>query len=64
MKRQINRPQIKEQENPPEEELNEMEESNLSDIEFRVMIIRILNSMKKRHTNHKKGPVRSKECNI
>ena len=54
MKRQINRPQIKEQENPPEEELSEMEASNLSDIEFRVMIIRILNSMKKRHTNHKK----------
>ena len=37
---------MKEQENPPEE-LNEREASNLSDIEFRVMIIRILNSMKK-----------------
>ena len=54
MKRQINRPQIKEQENPPEEELSEMEASNLSDIEFRVMIIRILNSMKKRHRTMKK----------
>ena len=38
---------MKEQENSPEEELNEMEASNLSDIEFRVMIIRILNSTKK-----------------
>ena len=37
---------MKEQENSPEE-LNEMEASNLSDIEFKVMIISILNSMKK-----------------
>ena len=37
---------MREQENPPEE-LNEMETSNLLDTEFRVMIIRILNSMKK-----------------
>ena len=46
MGRQRNRPQMKEQENSPEE-LDEMEESNLSHREFRVMIIRILNSMKK-----------------
>ena len=37
---------MKEQENFPEE-LDEMEVSNLSDREFRVMIIRILNSIKK-----------------
>ena len=37
---------MKEQENTPEE-LNEMEDSNLPDVEFRVMIIRMLNSMKK-----------------
>ena len=37
---------MKEQENYPEE-LDKMEASNLSDREFRVMIIRILNSMKK-----------------
>ena len=53
---------MKEQENSPEE-LDEMEASYLSDREFRVMIIRILNSMKKKHGNHKKGPVRNKECN-
>ena len=42
---QRNRPQMKEQENSPEE-LDEMEATNLSDREFRVMIIRILNTMK------------------
>ena len=47
MVRQRNRRQVKEQENSPEEELDEMEASNLSDEEFRVMIIRVLNSMKK-----------------
>ena len=47
MGRQRNRPQRKEQENFPEEELNEREASNLSDIEFRVMIVRILKGLKK-----------------
>ena len=37
---------MKEQENQPEE-LDEMEASNLSDKDFRVINIRILNSMKK-----------------
>ena len=44
MGRQTNRPQIKEQENSLEKELDEMEASNLTDREFRVMIIRILNT--------------------
>ena len=47
MGRQRNRLQMKDQENSPEEDINEMEVSNLSDTEFRVMIIRILNNMKK-----------------
>ena len=38
---------MKGQKNSPKEELDEMEASNLSYIEFKVMIIRILNSMKK-----------------
>ena len=46
MGRQTNRPQMKGQENFPEE-LDEMEISNLSDREFRIMIIRIRNSIKK-----------------
>ena len=48
-----NRFQMKEQENSTEE-LDGMEASNLSDREIRVMIIRMLNSMKKRHRKHKK----------
>ena len=46
---------MKEKENSSEEELDEMEASNLSYGEFRVMIIRILNSMKKDIENIKKG---------
>ena len=53
---------MKEQENSPEE-LDGMEGSNLSDREFRVMIIRILNMHEKSHRSHKKGPVRNKEHN-
>ena len=64
MGRQRNKPQMKEQENSPGEQMHEMEARNLSDGEFRVMIIRILNSMKKRRRNHKKGSVRNKGCNI
>ena len=67
MGRKRNRPQMKKQGNSPEEKLEKLEirTSNLSDREFKVMIIRILSSIKKkRHRNHKKGPVRNKECNI
>ena len=63
MGRQRNRPQMKKQDNSPEE-LDEMKASNLSGREFRVMIIRIDNSMKKRHRNFKKGLIRNKKCNI
>ena len=47
MRRQRNRTQMKEQENSSEEELDEMKERNLTDMEFRVMIMRTLNNMKK-----------------
>ena len=63
MRRQRSRPQMKEQENSPEKGLDEMEANNLSDIEFRVMIIRILNSMKK-DIEIIKRPARNKKCNI
>ena len=46
MGRQRKRPHMKEQENSPEE-LDGMEGSNLSDREFRAMIIRIISSMEK-----------------
>ena len=46
------------------DKLGEMEASNLSDREFRVMIVRILNSMKRDVETIKKGLVRNKECTI
>ena len=60
--RQRNRPQMKEEENSPEDELDEMDTNNLS--------VRQCNDYKdtqqheKRHRNHKKGAVRDKECNV
>ena len=59
MGRKRDRLQIKEQRNSPEKELNKMETSNLPDIEFKVMITRTLNSMKKDIESIKKT-VRSK----
>ena len=47
MGRQRNWPQKKEKENSPNE-LDEIEASKLSDRIFRIMIIRILNSIKKK----------------
>ena len=41
-------PQMKEQEKFPEKELNEMEASNLPDIEFKTMIIRMLKEPRER----------------
>ena len=63
MERQRNRPQMKGQENFPEEK-DEMEASNLSDRKFTVMIIRISIAWKKNTNNLKKGTVRNKEFNI
>ena len=54
---------MKEQETSPEEELDEMEASNLSDRKFRVIIIRILNSMKKGIETIKKSQSEIEECN-
>ena len=53
---------MKEQENFPEAR-DKMEVTKLSYREFRVMIMKILNSMKKVMEN-KKVSVRNKECNI
>ena len=54
--------QMKVPENSSEEESDEMEASNLSGREFRVINIKVLSSMKKeRHRNHNKGPDRDKE---
>ena len=42
MRRQRNMAQVKEQIRTPEKELNEMEISNLSDAEFKTLVIRLL----------------------
>ena len=48
MGRQRNKTQMKKQQKSLRKELNEMEKCNLSAIEFKVMVIRMLNSMKKK----------------
>ena len=45
MRRQRNMAQMKEQIKSPEKELNEMEISNLSDSEFKTLVIRVLNEL-------------------
>ena len=38
---------MKEQENFPKKQIDEMEVSNVLDVEFKIMVIRMLNNMKK-----------------
>ena len=45
MRRQRNMAQMKEQIKTPEKELNEMEISNLSDAEFKTLVIRMLKEL-------------------
>ena len=45
MRRQRNRAQMKEQNKTPEKELNKMEISNLSDAEFKILVIRMLKEL-------------------
>ena len=42
MRRQRNKAQMKEQNKTPEKELNKMEITNLSDAEFKTLVIRML----------------------
>ena len=54
---------MKEQENSPEKKkLHEMKESNILDIEFKVMVIKMLISITYR--NHTKQPIKNEGCNI
>ena len=45
---------MKEQEKSPEKEVNEMEASNLSDIEFKVEVIRMLKELSENYNSMKK----------
>ena len=57
MRRQTNMVQMKEQINIPEEELNEMEIRNLSDAEFKTLLIRMLKELSEDLSNIKKDLV-------
>ena len=54
MERQRNNPQSKEKEKSPERVLNEIEASNLSDTEFKVMVIRMLKELSENNISMKK----------
>ena len=58
MRRQRNMAQMKEQNNTPEKELNKMEINNLSDAEFKTLVIRMLKELSKDLNSIKKDPVR------
>ena len=45
MRRQRNMDQMKEQNKTPEKELNKMEISNVSDVEFKILVIRMLKEL-------------------
>lgn len=45
---------MKEQKKSPHKELNEMEVKNLADIEFKVMLIRMLKELSKNYTSMKR----------
>ena len=53
--------QMKEQIKTPEKELNKMEVSNLSDAEFKTLVIRMLKELSEDLSSkqHKKDPVRN-----
>ena len=53
--------QMKEQVKTLEKELNKMEISNLSDAEFKTIVIRMLRELSEDLSNIKKDPVRNEE---
>ena len=59
MRRQRNMAQMKEEIKTSEKELNKMEISNLSDAEFRALVIRMLKKVKDDSSIKKKNPIRN-----
>ena len=53
--------QMKKQIKTPEKELNKMDISNLSDAEFKTLIIRMFKELNENLNSIKKDPVRNKE---
>ena len=64
MRRQRNMAQIKEQIKTLEKELNEMEISNLSDVEFKTLVIRMLKEISKDLNSIKKIQAEAKDTLI
>ena len=60
MRRQRNKAQMKEHIKTPEKEINKMEISNLSDTEFKTLLIRMLKKLSEYLSSIKKVPVRNK----
>ena len=60
MSRQRNMAQKKEQIKIPEKELNKMEISNLSNAEFKTLVIRMFKELNEDFNNLTKDPVRNK----
>ena len=59
MRRQRNMVQMKEQIKIPEKELNEMEINNLSTVELKTLVIRMLREVSEGLNNIKNDPIRS-----
>ena len=59
MRRQRKMAQMKEQIKTPEKELNKIEISNLSDAEFKTLVIRMLKELSEEPQQHKKDTVRT-----
>ena len=60
MRRQRNMAQMKEQIKTPGKELNKVEVSNLSDAEFKILVIRMLKELSEDLNSIKKDPVKNK----
>ena len=59
MSRQRNMAQMKEQNKTPEKEVNNMQSSNLSDAEFKTLVIRMLKKLIRYSNSIKKDPGRN-----
>ena len=59
MRRQRNMVQMKEQIKTPDKKLNKIEISNLSEAEFKTLVIRMLKELNKDLNGIKKDPVRN-----
>ena len=64
MRRQSNMAQMKEQNKTPEKELNKMEANNLSDVEFRTLVIRMFKELSEDLRSIKKIQLETKDTLI